>query len=93
MPHAINPIYVRRPTLSSPVTADQLRMTGSAALTVERLTQPDAEDFNAIVALEGESFSNPWTAVALADMLTSVTRGSTWRVSPTGASSGSARAG
>ena len=63
------------PDAEPPVTADQLRMTGSAALTVERLTQPDAEDFNAIVALEGESFSNPWTAVALADMLTSpVTR-------------------
>jgi [ribosomal protein S18]-alanine N-acetyltransferase len=46
-------------------------MTESAALTVQRLTQPDIEDFDAIVALEGESFSNPWTAAALADMLTS----------------------
>lgn len=50
-------------------------MTESAALTVEPLTQPDAEAFDTIVALEGESFSNPWTAAALAEMLTSpVTR-------------------
>jgi ribosomal-protein-alanine N-acetyltransferase len=50
-------------------------MTQFAALTVERLMQPDAEDFDAIVALEGESFSNPWTAAAFAEMLTSpVTR-------------------
>ena len=46
-------------------------MTDAASLTVERLTQPNADDFDAIVALEGESFSNPWTAGALADMLTS----------------------
>ncbi len=50
-------------------------MTESTPLTVERLTQPDAVDFDAIMALEGESFSNPWTAAALAEMLTSpVTR-------------------
>lgn len=46
-------------------------MTEPAALTVERLRQPAVEDFEAIVALEGESFSNPWTPAALADMLTS----------------------
>src|SRR5688572_18648386 len=46
-------------------------MTDAASLTVERLTQPDADDFDAIMALEGESFSNPWTAAALAEMLNS----------------------
>jgi ribosomal-protein-alanine N-acetyltransferase len=44
-------------------------------LTIERLEHPDPADFAAIVALEQESFSHPWTAAALADMLTSeVTR-------------------
>ena len=46
-------------------------MTDAPSLTVERLTQPNPDDFDAIVALEGESFSNPWTGAALADMLTS----------------------
>jgi [ribosomal protein S18]-alanine N-acetyltransferase len=44
-------------------------MKSLPALTVERLAVPDAADFDAIVTLEQESFSNPWTPAALEEML------------------------
>ena len=41
----------------------------------ERLEHPEDADLTAIVSLEQDSFSNPWTPAALAEMLTSeVTR-------------------
>lgn len=40
-------------------------------LTVERLHEPTKEDRSAILALEGESFSNPWTPEAFDTMLAS----------------------
>ena len=45
------------------------------SLLIERLSRPDADDLAAIVALESDSFTNPWTPDALAEMLRSdVTR-------------------
>ena len=44
-------------------------MNGDGALSIERLTRADPSDFAAIVTLEEESFSNPWTPDALAEML------------------------
>lgn len=44
-------------------------MTSLDRMAIERLTEPDASDFDQIIALEGESFSNPWTPSALAEML------------------------
>jgi ribosomal-protein-alanine N-acetyltransferase len=41
------------------------------AVTIERLEHADSADLDAIAALEGASFSNPWTPAALAEMLTS----------------------
>ena len=41
------------------------------AIVVERLTAPRADDFATIVALESESFANPWTPEALATMIQS----------------------
>lgn len=38
-------------------------------LTIERLTAPAAEERDAIIALEAESFSNPWTAATFEKML------------------------
>ena len=50
-------------------------MTEAAQLSIERLTRPDPADFDAIIRLEEQSFTNPWTPQALADMLSSpVTR-------------------
>ena len=44
-------------------------------IVVERVSNPDPEDLAAIVALESDSFTNPWTAEALTTMLGSdVTR-------------------
>ena len=40
-------------------------------IVVERLSHPDPADLAAIVCLESESFTNPWTAEALATMLES----------------------
>lgn len=42
----------------------------AAGVTFERLVRPDPADFDQIITLEGESFSNPWTPEALAEMLT-----------------------
>jgi ribosomal-protein-alanine N-acetyltransferase len=44
-------------------------MTATEAITIERVHRPDPVDFDAIVTLEGESFSNPWTPAALAELL------------------------
>ena len=41
------------------------------SITVERLNDPDSTDLRAIAALEGASFSNPWTIAALVEMLAS----------------------
>lgn len=41
------------------------------AVSFERLEHPDDADLSAISVLEGESFSNPWTPAALAEMITS----------------------
>lgn len=41
------------------------------AITVERLSDPDTTDLGEIAALEGASFSNPWTVGALVEMLAS----------------------
>ena len=46
-------------------------MTPDGAMLFERLTAVDPDAFAQIVALEEESFSNPWTPEALAEMLTS----------------------
>jgi ribosomal-protein-alanine N-acetyltransferase len=40
-------------------------------LVVERLADPDPDDLAAIIALESDSFTNPWTPEALAAMLRS----------------------
>ena len=40
-------------------------------LAIERLETPDHADLAAIMALEGESFRNPWTPAALEEMLQS----------------------
>ena len=39
------------------------------SLLIERLSRPDADDLAAIVALESDSFTNPWTPDALAEMI------------------------
>ena len=41
------------------------------AIIVEQLSDPDSTDLSAIAALEGASFSNPWTIAALVEMLAS----------------------
>ena len=41
------------------------------ALEIERLRQPSAEERAAILALEAESFSNPWTAETFDAMMQS----------------------
>ena len=46
-------------------------MTAAGSLVFERLTAVDADDFSQIVALEEQSFSNPWTPDAFAEMLAS----------------------
>lgn len=46
-------------------------MTAHGDISFERLTALDPDAFAQIVALEEESFSNPWTPEALAEMLTS----------------------
>ena len=44
-------------------------MTPEDIVTFEQLRHPDARDLEQIVRLEEESFSNPWTADGLAEML------------------------
>lgn len=46
-------------------------MTAAGPVGIERVVRPNAADFDEIVALEEESFTNPWTPQALADMLAS----------------------
>ena len=41
------------------------------SLLIERVSRPDADDLAAVIALESDSFSNPWKADALAAMLRS----------------------
>ena len=41
------------------------------SIVVERVSHPDPDDLAAIVALEADSFSNPWTPEALTTMLRS----------------------
>ena len=41
------------------------------AVWFERLEHPNDADLSTISALEGESFSNPWTPAALVEMITS----------------------
>ncbi|MBA2259035.1 MAG: ribosomal protein S18-alanine N-acetyltransferase [Acidobacteria bacterium] len=41
------------------------------SIVVERVSQPDPDDLAAIVALEADSFTNPWTPEALTTMLRS----------------------
>ena len=44
-------------------------MTSDDLVTFEQLSHPDPVDLEQIVRLEEESFSNPWTAEGLAEML------------------------
>lgn len=50
-------------------------MSDVTEILIERLATLGPEDLSAVLALEADSFSNPWTAAALAEMLQSdVTR-------------------
>lgn len=50
-------------------------MSDVTGIIIERLAIPGPEDLASILALESDSFSNPWTDAALAEMLESdVTR-------------------
>ena len=44
-------------------------MSAATRLTIERLTEPSADDRAAILALESASFSNPWTPETFDAML------------------------
>ena len=60
-PHALVPLYVRRPDVE--IARDRRHAAGQAA-DARRTTASDAgadADIDAIVALETESFTNPWS--------------------------------